>query len=82
MDKTLTLDQILEELFYTGSGQPTGDGLYPTDVKKALQELVKEAIPQTKKEEAGIERGMLNRRIGYNSAIEDITKALREKGLL
>lgn len=51
---------------------------------EALQELVKEAIPEKRPE---IKRRIhtlveADRAEGYNQAIEDITKALRERGLL
>lgn len=57
--------------------------------RSQLQELVKEAIPKRRKftpeeelTEIRLDPEGYQRRQGYNQAIEDITKALREKGLL
>jgi hypothetical protein len=89
MDKTLTLDEILNELHYMAlahiSGTHASDDVHVKDAKKALQELVKECIPP-KKDERPMEDGVPVETYGYeqeyNSAIEDISKALKEKGLL
>ena len=84
MDKTLTLGEILNELHYMAlahiSGTHASDDVHVKDAKKALQELVKEAMPKKKEDETNSDEYEYN--LGFNQAIEDISKALKEKGSL
>ena len=76
MDKTLVEKVIWKNCDIEGC--PIMDELLP-----ALQELVKECMPDKKsKPDEDANRWAEGVHHGYNKAIEDITKALREKGLL
>lgn len=88
MDKTLKT--IFEGILLGEDAE--GEKVYltiseSTEAVKQLQELVKECVPERIKDhpqDPFWEDGMSSnaKMTGYNQAIEDITKALREKGLL
>lgn len=50
-----TVREVLSELFYTGSGQPTGDGLTVDDalprLRQAIEGMVERIIGEASKEE-------------------------------
>lgn len=85
MDKTL--NSMIDEMGYTTpwcvscdhKGCKKGRRVFT----KALQELVKECIPEKKDwDDDSIDEWERAGRMAQCRAIEDITKALREKGLL
>ena len=79
MDKTLKIsealkDKTLLEILSWDAEEHLAD---------PIQELVKECMPDKKsKPDEDANRWAEGVHHGYNKAIEDITKALREKGLL
>lgn len=76
-----TLDEILYNFFCTiqASNIKELHAHSKENAKKAILRLALSARPEKQHEGFGVEHSILNRRIGYNSCIDDYTAALKEK---
>lgn len=72
-----TLKKILSNIYDAGRYEESSDCI--DEAEQAILGLVLSARPEKQHEGFGMEHSILNRRIGYNSCIDDYTAALKEK---
>lgn len=83
MNKTLILSELLSNYLIHSATELEDHSKDAESLEKALQGLVKECIPDKKsKPDEDANRWAEGVHHGYNKAIQDISKALRERGLL